>query len=222
MVEVQNSQFAAVLLLIWQKLCTFLGQDWAALLPEFPGLAGIKISDFIAGNYDKIKTAVIAALATNSIPFPSPIFGTISAYAIELAHVIQSVYVSSVKLLFDFVVAKIQPVIDLIQSTFHAGINAPSFPTMPTFTEIKAKLSEAFSYGSTSFTFPNFPSIPMPNWGSIVAPAMQIVKELPKIFLELFASLLKTLKDFVSSITNYIGAITWPKLCVSEFGITIG
>lgn len=220
-VELQNIQFGAVLLLVWQKIAGFLGLDWEALLPDIPGIA-LKISDFISGNYTKIVATIKAKLVSGPLPmFPSPLFGSISVPDIEIVHMIQELYRNSIKALFDLIISKLKPVIDLIKQLFNADIGLPTFPTLPTSDEIKEKLKAAFS-SNGSLQFPGFPDIPFPKFSPINMPDVQLVKEIPKILLDLMVSLLKPLIDFIKTITQFIGAISFPKLCADSTGMTVG
>lgn len=214
--ELQNSQMAIILLELWKKVCDFLSLDWVELLPfDLQGL-GLKISDFITGNYEKIVAAIKKAIAAGN-EFFIGLFGDSKVPDIEIWQWVQNMYVKMIKALYDAVMYYIQPIIDLIKDLFQVDIAFPSFPTLPTLDEIRAKLRLG-----NPMKFDGFPEFNFFSGGAFKWPSVQFEKDVTAVFMELLMKVIKPLVEWFESIAEWIGAISIPKPCVnSETGISV-
>lgn len=208
--ELQNTQMAIILLELWKKICNFLSLDWEALLPSLPNLPDIKISDFILGKFDKITAAIRKAIA-DGVAFFVGLFGNVNIPDMEIWQWVQNMYLKAVTMLFDLIMEKIQPIIDLIGQIFEIGIDFPSFPTLPTLDDIRAKLRLG-----NILNFDGFPEINWFSGGTFKMPSVQFEKDIPAIMMELLMQIIKPLVEWIESIAAYIGSITLPKICVNS------
>jgi hypothetical protein len=211
-IELQNLQYGAVSITILTTIANILGVSLSSLLPPIPGLGSVTIMDFLNGQYDKIKTAILNAGTAFTSLFPSPLFGTISAPTIEIAHMMQLTFSMCIVSLTEVIMSKISAVLSILPP----GLPSVTIPTMPSLATIRLQL------GLGNLSFPGFPTITLPNYGNVHMPSMAIEKDIPMVVEGMLLAMVQPLVGWINSLASTIGAVTWPKLCVTPTGYYVG
>ena len=211
-IELQNLQFGAVSIVMLTTIADILGVSLSSLVPPIPGLGSVTIVDFLDGKYEMIKTAILNAGPAFTSLFPSPLFGTISAPNVEIAHMMQMAFSMSIVNLAEIIMSKVSAVL----SALPPGLPSVTIPTMPSLATIRLQLSLG------NLSFPGFPPITLPSYGNVHAPTIAIEKDIPIVVEALLLATVQPLVDWVNSLASTIGAVTWPKLCVTPSGYYVG
>ena len=223
--EVQNLFYGGFVMAVIKPLCSLLSIELKKIIPKIPGLPDITILDFIEGNVKKIKDAIMYAIKNGVQEFLSmfpPLFHQLTMIEVAIAHMMQMTFSMAIKGVIDVIVSLVQPVTDFVNN-LGAQIAAIKIPTIPDLNKIANDITTNIKNKIASLSFPGFPTITIPSFGKIIAPALQAVKAMPTIFISLLIGMLQPIVKFINDIASFIGGFVWPKLCIDPVrGFYIG